>query len=83
MCSYEIWSFGLSNFGQNQCKSIHLGYCAPLFSLCVPMPRPRVVAGDATRWPSVILGFRVDAFLSFPEPYPFLPVLSFLALTSS
>jgi len=43
-----------------------------------PIPRPRVVAGDATRRPSVILGFRVDAFLSFPEPYPFRPVPFFL-----
>ena len=43
-------------------NKVNRGYCAPLFSLCVPMPRPRVVAGDATRRPSAILGFRVDAF---------------------
>ena len=62
-------------------NKVNRGYCAPLFSLCVPMPRPRVVAGDATRRPSAILGFRMDAFLSFPEPYPFLPVpFFFLAL---
>ena len=54
-------------------NKVNCGYCAPLFSLCVPMPRPRVVAGDATSSPA-ILGFCVDAFLYFPEPYPFLPV---------
>ena len=59
-------------------NKVNRGYCAPLFSLCVPMPRPPVVAGDGTRRPSAILGFRVDAFLSFPRPYPFRSVPFFL-----
>ena len=72
MFQCKIWSFGRSNFDQNHIKRVPLGYCVSSEVVRAPIPRPRVVAGDATRRPSANLALRARAPVLIPtEPCPF------------